>query len=189
MLKDFFTRLGQVQSGRKLYFFGTPAGADTQEFFENLFTECGVENFHYFNQPESPFFERLQFLFKTIGENESEDCFIHLTGTDIPDFPFENMANPSNLISIAPDNDGGFYYLGAQAKKDAIFDIDHLVKDGDVSVYDVLSKRADELGEKIEVLPVWSDIDTLEDLRNFLKRSNSKELVETHKCAKENNII
>ena len=75
------------------------------------------------------------------------------------------------LLGVKHD-DGGFYYLGAKAKHDEIFDFakEMQVNDG---VFDSLISKCEQLGLKVKVLNEWSDIDTREDLETCIKRSDS----------------
>lgn len=172
MIVDFFKSFKQYQKGRKLFFFGTPKSDETENYFISIFKELELDSsFQY--QDECPFFERLQKIFQKFPP----DTYIHLTGTDIPDFPFRNLATPSHTISIGRDLDGGFYYLGGMAKYHKIFEIS-----GGQDVFQKIKDRILELDLYIDEKPSWSDIDTLKDLQEFLRRDKDRKSL-TAKCA------
>ncbi len=156
-IEDFFK---SIPTKYKIYFFGTPDDEETKKYFSEK------AKIHYFAQAELPFFERLADIFKIIKKEEGEDCFIHLTGTDIPDFPFIELDKVTGEqdVYIGPDFDGGYYYIGAKSYRSDIFDIS--VSDGDVNVLEQTKKICKEKGYSIKLLKTWSDIDTFEDLKN-----------------------
>ncbi|MFI5390571.1 MAG: hypothetical protein ACHQYQ_04345, partial [Bacteriovoracales bacterium] len=158
---------------KSIYIFGTPDTLDTKEYF---FREFSNFNINYFPQSELPFFQRLKDLFLKIREVEGE-CFIHLTGTDIPDFPFEEIEkiNPRpNTIYLGPDIDGGFYYVGGEAR---FFDIFSFIP-GE-NILERISKRIRDLGLEVSHLKTWSDIDDLRGLKVALERSSREKISHT----------
>ena len=166
------------------YFFGTPAVHETYKLF-NKKAYTNELDFDYYEQPEKPFFERLKAIFEVIEEKEGE-CFIHLTGTDIPDFPFNKIKLgrcEKNLLSIGPDSDGGYYYLGTHSKNLEIFSIEKYLKSG-LGVFNSTIKVANVLNLKIETLEEWSGIDDLSDLKNTLARSDESVICHTRDVCK-----
>ena len=95
-----------------------------------------------------------------------KNCFVHLTGTDIPDFPFSELdkINGESDIYLGPDSDGGYYYVGAKSYYNDVFDID--VSDGNSSVLQETLNLCQNKGYTTQLLKSWSDIDTLQDLKN-----------------------
>ena len=100
---------------------------------------------------------------------ENNSSFVHLTGTDIPDFPFHflkqdffnNLQN--NDVVIGPDDDGGFYYLGMNSKFYDLFEnIDDLIL-GNESISHILINQCKKIGLRVRLMEKWSDIDTLSD--------------------------
>ncbi len=171
-IKDFSFNL-KGSKFKKIYFFGTPNTAETKSHFLKEFE--GLDIF-YFPQEEIPFFQRLGKIFQTIKELEGES-FIHLTGTDIPDFPFgelEKVTPDSNKVFLGPDKDGGFYYLGASSNHFEVFDFKILD-----SVLESICKKIRELGLEISHLKTWSDIDNLKGLLEALKRSPKEKISHT----------
>ena len=117
----------------------TPSRNQSFNYFKRILNEIELDKFKISFQSEKSFFERLKVIFKE-KNLESGSSFIHLTGTDIPDFPFHFIQEEifSNLklddIVIGPDEDGGFYYLGMNAKFYNLFDLlnDHELKNESV---------------------------------------------------------
>ena len=177
-IKDFFERLSKIKWDYSFYFFGTPHEEETLEYFYHLSAKYQLK-MHFNYQPELKFFDRLAWIFQKIHEDLG-DAFIHLTGTDIPDFPFsliKNCDDPNNVI-LGPDLDGGYYYLGAHAFHHQIFDIEYFLKLGH-SVFAATKNQIEKLNLKTSIIDEWSDIDNLQDLKNTLKRSRN--LVHTGK--------
>jgi glycosyltransferase A (GT-A) superfamily protein (DUF2064 family) len=121
--------------------------------------------------------------------------FIHLTGTDIPDFPFKLIEDYFTLnkdkddVIIGPDDDGGFYYIGMEAKNSSVFEIEEGVKRGKESVLTLILKRCHQLGLRVKILEKWSDIDNLNDLNKCLSRSHRNMIPNTYKISVRMGII
>ena len=142
----------------------TPATIESKNYFQNCFPQAQI-----LFQADKPFFQRIRELIKVLNENG--ECFIHLTGTDLPHFPFRFLNfhdDKSNTVRIGPDLDGGFYYTGFSSKYFELFDID--IKEGNSSIFEILKAQALKLGHEVECLEKWSDIDTLEDLKMVLDK-------------------
>ena len=172
-IKDFAQNLREFGQFESLYIFGSPDHLDTEGFFRQEFLNFNIK---YFPQSEIPFFSRLQEVFLKIREVEG-DCFIHLTGTDIPDFPFDQLVGiepKKNTIYFGPDIDGGFYYVGAEAKSQKIFSFEI-----SGSILESISRAAKDLGYKVSHLKTWSDIDDLTDLEAALARNPVEKISHT----------
>lgn len=175
-IHDFFSNYRKHTSKAFLYFYGAPAIKQTEEYFRHIFLRTEIADYDFIFQKEKPFFERLEDIFDDVRFKVGGDTFIHLTGTDIPDFPFAHIKT-QNIdeadVFIGPDSDGGFYYLGSRPKNDKIFEFakEMQVNDG---VFDSLVSKCKQLGLKVKVLNEWSDIDTKSDLDSCLNRSNSE---------------
>ena len=168
-IQDFFRNLATSKFNEEtIWFFGTPAEEETKKYFQ-IFGDK-FEKYHYFHQEDVAFFERLKNIF---NQADPQDI-IYLTGTDLPDFPFNKIQDLSiddGEFVIGPDPDGGFYFLAAKAKYAELFDIDHLVKDGMDSVFETILARGKELELTPMIIDEWSDIDTLSDLKEFKTRN------------------
>lgn len=174
-INDFFSNFKKHTSKAFLLFHGAPAIKHTEEYFKHLFLKHHITEFDFSFQKEKPFFERLADIFEDVRFKQDGETFVHLTGTDIPDFPFSHIKKQdidSADVFIGPDDDGGFYYLGSKAKNDEIFDFakEMQVNDG---VFDSVVSKCQQLGLSVKVLNQWSDIDTKKDLENCVERSDS----------------
>jgi len=173
-IKDFSANLANFNFFESIYIFGTPNQLETDAYFRQEFSRFKI---NYFPQSELPFFHRLSQVFLKIRSIEG-DCFIHLTGTDIPDFPFEEiksfMPRP-NTIYLGPDTDGGFYYVGGESKFDGIFDFEITG-----SILESITRRVLNLGLEVSHLKTWSDIDDLADLEATLARTPQEKISHTN---------
>ena len=166
-MEEFFRRFNL---GIDVHLFATPRDPETKKYFKGLIKFP----FHFYFQSELPFFARLKEVFTSF-----EDTFVHLTGTDIPDFPFEIIGEtrPSrNKIFIGPDHDGGFYYLGGHSSNFEIFSID-----GDDNVLERIMEKAESLKLGLTLLRKWSDIDNIDDLKAYVARNTMENISPTLK--------
>ncbi|MFT6069425.1 MAG: glycosyltransferase A (GT-A) superfamily protein (DUF2064 family) [Bacteriovoracaceae bacterium] len=172
-IDDFFSNFKKHTAKASLFFYGAPAISQTEDYFKQMFLKCQILDFQFYFQKEKPFFERLSDIFEDVRFRVGGETFVHLTGTDIPDFPFSHIKK-QNIdeadVFIGPDTDGGFYYLGSKAKNDEIFGFISEKKE-DESVVEALISRCRNLNLTVKVLNEWSDIDTREDLETTLSRS------------------
>lgn len=177
-ITDFFSNYRKHTAKASLFFYGAPAISQTEDYFKLMFLKSQITDFQFYFQKEKPFFERLSDIFEDIRFRVGGETFVHLTGTDIPDFPFSHIKK-QNIdeadVFIGPDKDGGFYYLGSKASNEDIFSFTKEKKE-DESVFEAIVSKCRNLDLKVKVLNEWSDIDTKDDLKNTLKRS-SKEIV------------
>ena len=180
-LKDFLSALKKNQKNRKILFYGYSLDSDGENYFRNISREVGIQNFHYREQGRGDLLQRLQDIFKEI-ETQYQNPFIHLTGTDIPDFPFSHLEKIDlSKINIGPDRDGGYYYIGAKASDYGLFDLSQNLESRP-NLYEKTLERIKELKRDIQVLSQWSDIDILRDLENCLKRSSKELIPHTHQA-------
>jgi len=161
-MEEFFHRFYKSQD-KEIHLFATPKELETKKYFNELIERP----FHFYFQSELPFFARLKEVFEKI-----EDSFIHLTGTDIPDFPFEIIDEVNAEIGkvyIGPDQNGGFYYLGAHSSHGDIFSLD--LESGAENVLQKVIERAKSLDLEVTLLKKWSDIDKISDLNAYIARN------------------
>ncbi len=74
------------------------------------------------------------------------------------------LARPGDRAVLGPSSDGGYYLLGLKAQHRRIFE------DVDWSTERVASQtleRAREIGLEVHTLPVWYDVDDMDDLRQL----------------------
>jgi len=171
-IEEFFRRFDLYQD-KEIHLFATPNEEATRAYFKGVIKKP----FSFYFQSELPFFARLKEVFEKI-----EDSFIHLTGTDIPDFPFEiiSEAKPDlKRVYIGPDQGGGFYYLGAHSTHAKIFAID--LESGSDNVLLKIMERAKSLNLEVILLKKWSDIDQIEDLNAYVARNTMEKISPTLK--------
>ncbi|MDH5582073.1 MAG: DUF2064 domain-containing protein, partial [Bdellovibrionales bacterium] len=121
-LKDFFTRL-KIHTSFPILFFGSSNDGSGQSYFKELFNKLECHDIKYFDQPIGGLMERLTNIFKRV-EKDYPGVFVHLTGTDIPDFPFKYLHEIDyEKVNLGPDDDGGYYYVGTKAKNHFLFEL------------------------------------------------------------------
>jgi uncharacterized protein len=160
-----------------LHLLGYPQTPSCEKFFKNI---APWANFSF--QRGDNFFERLS----SLGE-QFEGSWIYLTGTDVPDFPFDMLkeVRPSgNDCFLGPDEDGGFYFMAAPSKAFSVFLKMNSQSEGE-SVYQKLLNLLQSERYDVKELKSWSDIDTALDLANCLKRNSFDELPYTYKTYKK----
>jgi len=166
-MEDFFSSLSEKFSDKKKYLFITPSEDKDFTFFKDLSKKTNCKFDIMESQGEGSLFERIKKIFQKI-EQESP-AYIHLTGTDIPDFPFDiiTSAIDKEVITIGPDFDGGYYYIGAKSDCDFMFDLTDF-KSEEVSdkTIGLIKKNQKEY----KVVKTWSDIDCLDDFYETINR-------------------
>jgi hypothetical protein len=117
--------------------------------------------------------QRMRGAFEEMFANGSDVCCI--IGSDAPDLPLSYIQEACRLLEaqrtevvLGPSRDGGYYLLGMRQVRPELFtDIPW----GSASVLDQSLAAARDSGLTVALLPVWQDIDTLEDLQAFRERS------------------
>ena len=102
-----------------------------------------------------------------------------ITGSDIPDLPggfikeaFSSLQTDDTVIGPAPD--GGYYLIGFRSDTflpEAFAGITWSTN----TVFGETMNILVQSGRKIHILPEWSDVDTLDDLRKLVKRNQDTE--------------
>lgn len=172
LLRDTLSQIHKERPQLPVKLFYAPGNAQAQTYFREILEEVGFSSFTLHPQVEAPFFERLQNIFRVIHSLLGE-TWIHLTGTDIPDIPASLWKKGERgEVHIGPDQDGGYYYLGSSSAQHQIFDFgDHIP--GSEEVLKATEKLIKNQNLAIKKHRVWSDIDTLEDLIAFQKRTQN----------------
>jgi rSAM/selenodomain-associated transferase 1 len=100
-----------------------------------------------------------------------------LMGSDFPDLPQSFLEESLGVLNthdavIGPAMDGGYYLIGF--RKETFFPQAFEGMDwGTEGVFRQTLSILKDHGKGVYVLPVWNDIDTIEDLREFIQRSES----------------
>jgi rSAM/selenodomain-associated transferase 1 len=142
----------------------------------NLLKNWINKDFNFFKQEGSHLGEKMFNAFQQ-SFNEGSDKVL-IIGTDIPDIDekiiqeaFEELEG--NDVVVGPCPDGGYYLLGLKRPYDFLFE------NIEWSSETVLSKtiyKAEAANLKIKLLDELIDIDTQEDLKNWLEKSNEENI-------------
>lgn len=121
--------------------------------------------------------ERMRGAFEEMFADGCELCCI--IGSDAPDLPLPYLQEAYRLLSappadvvLGPSLDGGYYLLGLRQVCPELFSD---IQWGSAAVLDQSLSAAEDSGRSVSLLPVWRDIDTLEDLQAFQERNRVKE--------------
>ena len=116
---------------------------------------------------------RMQTAFEELFAEGFEACCI--IGSDAPDLPVASIADAFDALATrqadvvyGPSSDGGYYLLGLRRIIPPLF-LD--IAWGTPRVLQQSLAAAERVGAQVVLLPEWYDIDTLEDLNAFRKRS------------------
>lgn len=167
-LKDFLTRL-PFDRFEAIYFY---CDYPEDPFIQDLVSEKIILR----SQSSGNLFERIVEAGRQIFR-EFPDRQLWITGTDIPDFPFDELFLSSGESKrgeyLGPDSDGGVWVLGLNS----ISLEGLLVKpEPKATVYDRLLKAMKfSSGQPVKSLKEWSDVDTFKDLKDLVERFSSSE--------------
>ena len=117
--------------------------------------------------------QRMEGAFEEMFADGCDLCCI--IGSDAPDLPpsyileaYRLLAEPQTDIVIGPCSDGGYYLLGMRQSWPQLFTS---ILWSSAAVLEQSLAAAEGSGLPVSMLPVWQDIDTLEDLRAFRERT------------------
>lgn len=96
-----------------------------------------------------------------------------IVGTDSPDLPVRFLQEAldqfaTHDVVVGPAKDGGYYLVGLRAPLAGLFEG---IPWSSPEVCQATLRRALELGKTCYTTPEWSDVDTLQDLEEFLARA------------------
>ena len=133
---------------------------DADEYFREACMKIGV----HVPQGKGDLGQRMQHVFTNLFERGYSK--ILLMGTDMPTLPLGHLQEAFSVLEehpvvLGPSLDGGYYLLGLQAMVPEIFEnIDW----GTDQVLHQTVQRLSDRDIQAGVLPLWYDVDTLEDL-------------------------
>lgn len=119
---------------------------------------------------------RMKNAFNNVFSLGSEKVII--IGTDIPELSKELLKDAFSAldksdVALGPSKDGGYYLLGIKQMYSELFDgIEYSTS----SVFSDTIKRIKELGLSYHLLPVLSDVDTEEDLIEWINNGSNTSL-------------
>lgn len=107
------------------------------------------------------------------------DCFargftkVVLVGTDVPSLPLTHYQQAFGVLDthdlvLGPAQDGGYYLVGLTRPAAELFNDVPWSSD---RVLAATQDRADQAGLRTALLPVWRDIDTIDDLQALIQES------------------
>lgn len=108
-----------------------------------------------------------------LGEHADGRDGAILFGADTPDLPLEYVADAVAALEhadvvLGPAADGGYYLVGAREPLPEIFP-PSVIWGGPTVMVETIASLA-EAGRTASILPTWSDVDEVEDLRALAKR-------------------
>jgi rSAM/selenodomain-associated transferase 1 len=146
----------------------TPADA------ASLFHELAPPGFLCFSQRGRDLGERMRSIFEDLFEKGYERVVV--SGSDLPVFPssflsdaFRALAESFDVV-LGPSRDGGYYLIGSTRLVPEIFTG---IPWGTGQVIEATRRQLSRTGVEPFLLPVWFDVDTIDDLRAFEKMVSS----------------
>ncbi|HAS53511.1 MAG TPA: glycosyltransferase [Nitrospiraceae bacterium] len=136
------------------------------------------DGWEYAPQPEGDLGARMEGAFRQAFDDGFERAVI--IGSDIPDLPLRiiNQAVKSLAFSdavIGPSVDGGYYLIGFH--QDTFLPVAFYgIPWSSPRVYPETMALLENAELRVHGLPKWPDVDTFEDVREFMKRNASGEL-------------
>ena len=133
-------------------------------------------NFFYYHQVGDDLGERMFNAFEFVFNQQNRQAII--VGTDIPDLSKEIILGAidsldKNDLVIGPSYDGGYYLLGMKKVHSGLFED---IEWSSNSVFSSTVRKANALNLKIKELQMLRDIDTKNELDNWLLQADNMEL-------------
>jgi len=124
----------------------------------------------YWPQPSGDLGERLRRGLERMLETSGRALAV---GTDSPDLPLAYLeqaaaALRTHDLAAGPAADGGYYLIGLSRPAPELFEG---VPWSTPRVLRVTLEKAAQLGLAVEILPEWYDVDTVEDLKRWERRT------------------
>ncbi len=139
------------------------------------FSEWLGEQYCYSPQVGDDLGERLSNAFDSAFEEDFSN--VVAIGSDSPDLPvhylkesFEALAKHDTVIG--PSNDGGYYLIGF-SKEGFIPEVFENIAWSTNSVFEQSEIILKRHGRKVYLLPLWHDVDTIEDLKSLISRTRN----------------
>jgi len=174
MVKDQLHTLQQTQL--PLYLLFTPSHEE-----ENVSQWLGSQ-YSYIPQQGENLGQRMHHAFTSLFQHGY--ARVILLGSDIPDVPFEYLTQADHSLAlhdvvIGPAVDGGYYLIGfnKHSYHSSVFDD---ISWGLDTVLSQTRDRIDKLHLSSHQVPVWYDIDTIEDVYEYIKRNTHQKRTSLH---------
>ncbi|WP_455276660.1 TIGR04282 family arsenosugar biosynthesis glycosyltransferase [[Eubacterium] cellulosolvens] len=148
-----------------------PALAYMPERAEKFFREIVPENFELIPQNGSDLGERLANVFKEMFSDNFEQIVI--IGSDSPTLPTSFIKKSFFLLNkrdvdivLGPCDDGGYYLIGLKFFISSLFEE---ISWSTSKVFNETIKRIEISDLRLAPLPVWYDVDSMDDLKRLVK--------------------
>ncbi|MFK7820180.1 MAG: TIGR04282 family arsenosugar biosynthesis glycosyltransferase [Planctomycetaceae bacterium] len=156
-VRDLVDRYAHV--GRRRVLAYSPAAA------EEWARETVGAQFEIWSQPDADLGSRIQDFFDhafSLGVRR-----VVLVGSDSPNLPASYVEQAFELLDemdvvVGPASDGGFYLIGQREESRNLF---AHIEWSSPRVFEQTLRSARQLSAKVALLPVWYDIDTIDDAR------------------------
>jgi rSAM/selenodomain-associated transferase 1 len=148
-----------VFDGADLYIAFDPPGA------ASLFQEIAPPGFFCFPQRGGDLGGRMHAIFEDMFGREYQR--VAVIGSDLPVFPLNFMDDAfralaeSGRVVLGPSRDGGYYLIGLDRPEPEIFSD---IRWGSDRVFETTRRKLSRIGIEPVLLPVWFDVDRVEDL-------------------------
>jgi len=169
MLCDTLEKVADLTGVESFLFFEPSQGAE--DFFRR-----GFPGIRIFPQEGDGLGVRLKKAFETVFALGFESAAA--IGTDSPDLPLSHLQEPFRLLEekdadvvFGPAADGGYYLVALGSSRPGLF---HDIPWSTNRVLEKSLAAAASLGLQVVNLPVWHDMDTVEDLKRFLAAGSSE---------------
>ena len=158
-LEDLIPRFQEIAARRVLAY--TPDDERSRQFFQRL----AAGRFELWAQPDGTLADRMRSFFAAFGPEP-----VVLVGSDSPTLKQCDVQRALSALKtvdcvLGPATDGGVYLIGLRGGPWPIFDA---VAWSTSRVLEQSVAAAQRCGAAVEMLPLWYDIDTLEDV-HFLR--------------------
>jgi hypothetical protein len=107
-----------------------------------------------------------------------------LIGSDSPDLPGDFLRNAivelqTHDIVLGPSSDGGYYLIGFRDHTflPSVFDG---ISWSSSTVFQETKEKIKNAGRSLSLLPAWSDVDTISDLKNLVRRNHNTAFKSAH---------
>jgi rSAM/selenodomain-associated transferase 1 len=149
---------------------------------EKKFKEWLGSSYTYSPQQGDTLGERMKNSFSTVFKQGIQRAV--LIGSDSPDLPFDFLRNAFTELQthdmvLGPSSDGGYYLIGFR-KETFLPSVFEGIAWSSQRVFTETITRIKNAGCSVSLLPVWSDIDTITDLKNLISRSKNTAFKSSH---------
>lgn len=142
---------------------------------KSTFSEWLGEQYCYTPQIGDNLGERLKNAFGKVFEEGFSN--VVAIGSDSPDLPVNYLSESFEALAeydtvIGPANDGGYYLIGFSKEEFIPEAFDNISWSTD-SVFEQTVSILKQHDRKMHLLPLWHDVDTIEDLKSLLLRTRN----------------